>query len=166
MAAKRPIHAQIALSIMMVTAVLIIPTIDKNTEYWNERQKYQNLLENAVNENMSQEYVNHLKDLVADYDLKGLFSAVTLFSVILTAFIAIIGVMLFYGKEIIFSKRKKVRIGSKQLALVNQLALFFLLFSILLLAATVHYAVAAALAVIAISGVVFVLYYTKYNKKR
>jgi len=161
MAAKPPIHAQIALSIMMVTAVLIIPTLDKNTEYLNEHQKYQNLLENAVNENMSQEYINHLKDLVADYDLKGLFSTVTLFSVILTALISIIGVMLFYGKEIIFSKREKVSIGPEQLATVNKLALSFLLVSILLLAATVHYVVATFLAVIAIFGVTFVLRYTR-----
>ena len=155
---KRATSVQIALTILMVSAVLIIPIVDKITDYVNKSQEYRTLLENAVQENMAQNYINQLKNSVEMYDRRGLISATALTTIVTTTFISIFGIMLFYAKKITIITRKGkrvVKIGSKTLEIINKFALIFLMMSVLFLVTAVVFEVALALFIIAFLLIVY-----------
>ena len=161
MSEKTHIHVQIASSILLATVVLIIPITSQATDFANTVRDYERSMDDAIEENKSEEYINNLRYVQEQYDLRVNFSISALFFAGFAALFSVLGITLFYSPELFTKKRWKTLGGPTQLSVVNLSALGFLLATIISLIAAVHFTLAIIICAFVICATAFLLWPTK-----
>jgi len=103
---RAKINLQIVLATLMTAAVLIIPITSLHADYNGKYYDYKALLEKAISDDMSEEYIDSLRNIKEIYLKKTGSTQLSLLSIVIATFSSLLGILLFIDEKTKLSGRE------------------------------------------------------------